>query len=146
MDLTNNNNESHNNYINNAIKEAHPSPAVLTVALVKELTLTETKLSKVKSGSKRIIKKQYRNLNESRTNIKKLYRKLDRIEYLSRIGNIVMHIQLNQGQMTELRDAKENDNDAGLENEHSEDDSEVEGDDDDDHTDDVLDVSDFYYG
>ena len=59
VDLTNNNNESHNNYLNNALKEAHPSPAVLTVALVKELTLAETKLNKVKSGSQRVVKKTY---------------------------------------------------------------------------------------
>ena len=47
--LTNNNNEAHNNYLANAVKEAHPSPATLTVALVKELTMAETKFRKVKS-------------------------------------------------------------------------------------------------
>ena len=70
VDLTNNNNESHNNYLNNAVKEAHPSPAVLTVALVKELTLAETKLNKVKSGSQRVVKKIYLKLNNRRDNIK----------------------------------------------------------------------------
>ena len=35
VDLTNNNNEAHNSYLNNTLKEAHPSPATLTVALVK---------------------------------------------------------------------------------------------------------------
>ena len=59
VDLTNNNNESHNNYLNNAINVAHPTPAKLTVALVKELTLAETTLRKVKSGSERIVKKAY---------------------------------------------------------------------------------------
>ena len=112
VDLTNNNNESHNNYLNNAIKEAHPSPAVLTVALVKELTLAETKYNKVKSGSQRVLKKKYSDLNQRRENIKKMYYKMDRIEYLSQMGNIVMHIQLNKGQMTELRDAKKKPSDS----------------------------------
>ena len=107
VDLTNNNNESHNSYLNNTLKEAHPSPATLTVALVKELTLAETKLRKVKSGAKRILKQRYQDLNVRRNNLKKMYYKLDRIEYLSQVGNIVMHIQLNQGQMAELRAAKD---------------------------------------
>ena len=33
VDLTNNNNEGHNSYLNNAIKETHPSPAKFTVAM-----------------------------------------------------------------------------------------------------------------
>ena len=48
VDLTNNNLESHNSYLANAVQEAHPSPARLTVALVKELTLAEIKLQKVR--------------------------------------------------------------------------------------------------
>ena len=107
VDLTNNNNESHNNYLNNALNVAHPTPAQLTVALVKELTLAETTLRKVKSGSERIVKKTYQNLNKRRESLKKLYHKMDRIEYLSQIGNIVMSIQLNKGQMAELQKAKE---------------------------------------
>jgi hypothetical protein len=105
VDLTNNNNES--NYLANAVKEAHTSPAVLTVALTKELTLAETKLNKVKSGSQRVVKKTYQKLSNRRDNIKKMYHKMDRIEYLSQMGNIVMHIQLNKGQMAELRDTNE---------------------------------------
>ena len=107
VDLTNNNNESHNNYLNNALKVAHPTPAKLTVALVKELTLAETTLRKVKSGSERVVKKAYEKLNKRRESLKKLYHKMDRIEYLSQIGNIVMSIQLNKGQMAELQRAKE---------------------------------------
>ena len=107
VDLTNNNNESHNNYLANAIKVAHPSPAVLTVALVKELTMAETKYNKVLSGAERIVKKKYLDLNKRRENIKKMYHKIDRIDYLSQMGNIVMHIQLNKGQMTELQNAKD---------------------------------------
>ena len=137
VDLTNNNNESHNNYLNNAIKESHPSPASLTVALVKELTLAETKYRKVRSGAKRVVKKTYQNLNERRDNLKKMYRKMDRLDYLSQVGNIVMHIQLNQGQMTELQNAKdkqreipteESDNDPEnpLESSHDSFDSDVE--------------------
>ena len=41
-----------------------------------------------------------------------MYYKMDRIEYLSQMGNIVMHIQLNKGQMTELRDAKKKPSDS----------------------------------
>ena len=122
VDLTNNNNESHNNYLNNALKEAHPSPAVLTVALVKELTLAETKLNKVKSGSQRVVKKTYLNLNNRRDNIKKMYHKMDRLEYLSQMGNIVMHIQLNKGQMAELRDTNAKNKNV---EDKSDDDSEV---------------------
>ena len=107
VDLTNNNNESHNNYLNNALKVVHPTPAKLTVALVKELTLAETTLRKVKSGSERVVKKAYEKLNKRRESLKKLYHKMDRIEYLSQIGNIVMSIQLNKGQMAELQRAKE---------------------------------------
>ena len=66
VDMTNNNNESHNNYLNNAVKEAHPSPATLTVALVKELTLAETKYRKVKSGARRVVKKTYMDMNKRR--------------------------------------------------------------------------------
>jgi hypothetical protein len=51
-----------------------------------------------------------------------MYHKLDRIEYLSQIGNIVMHIQLNKGQMTELRDATEKQ--RNVQNEDSDDASE----------------------
>ena len=112
VDLTNNNNESHNNYLNNAINGAHPTPAKLTVALVKELTLAETTLRKVKSGSERIVKKDYQKLNKRRESLKKLYHKMDRVEYLSQIGNIVMSIQLNKGQMAELQKAKETVNDV----------------------------------
>jgi hypothetical protein len=111
VDLTNNNNESHNNYLNNALKEAHPTPAKLTVALVKELTLAETKLRKVKSGANRVLKKTYEKLNKRRDNLKKMYHKMDRIEYLSQIGNIVMKIQLNKGQMAELQTARDKAND-----------------------------------
>ena len=50
VDLTNNNNEAYNNYLNNAIKETHPSPATFVVAIVKELTMAETTLRKVKNG------------------------------------------------------------------------------------------------
>ena len=32
---------------------------------------------------------------------------MDRIEYLSQIGNIVMHINLNKGQMFELQQARQ---------------------------------------
>lgn len=110
VDLTNNNNESHNNYLANAIKESHPSPATLTVALVKELTLAETKYKKVLSGAERVLKKKYLDLNKRRDNLKKMYHKMDRIDYLSQIGNIVMHIQLNKGQMCELRDERRNKN------------------------------------
>ena len=39
VDLININNESHNNYLNESLKKTHPTPSVLTVALVKELTL-----------------------------------------------------------------------------------------------------------
>ena len=112
VDLTNNNNESHNNYLANAIKEPHPSPATLTVALDKELTMAETKYKKVLSGAERVLKKKYLDLNKRRDNLKKMYHKMDRIDYLSQIGNIVMHIQLNKGQMCELRDARQNKNQA----------------------------------
>ena len=110
VDLTNNNNESHNNYLANAVKESHPSPATLTVALVKELTMAETKYRKVKSGAKRILKPRYQELNLRRNNLRKLYSQMDRIDYLSQMGNIVMHIQLNQGQMSEVRQAREQNN------------------------------------
>ena len=113
VDMTNNNNESHNNYLNNAVKEAHPSPATLTVALVKELTLAETKYRKVKSGARRVVKKTYMDMNKRREELKKMYHKMDRIDYLSQIGNIVMHIQLNKGQMSELQEARQQNNEAG---------------------------------
>ena len=92
VDLTNDNNESHNNYLAHAIKEAHPSPATLTVALVKQLTIAETKVRKIKSGARRVLKQKYKDLNTRRDNIKSMYHTLERIEYLSQIGNIVMHI------------------------------------------------------
>ena len=129
VDLTNNNIESHNHYLNQAIKEAHPSPARLTVALVKELTLAEIKLSKVKSGAERVIRKKYAEMNKRREKLKSMYGRMDRIDYLSQIGNIVMHIQLNKRQMTELRqagadDAPHEDNseekeDTGFDSSHS---------------------------
>ena len=53
------------------------------------------------------MKKAYEKLNKLRESLKKLYHKMDRIEYLSQIGNIVMSIQLNKGQMAELQRAKE---------------------------------------
>ena len=103
VDLTNNNNESHNNYLNNALQVSHPSPAKLTVALVKELTLAETTLRKAKSGAERVIKDTYKKLNRRRENLKKMYHNMERVEYLTQMGNIVMHIQLNKGQMAEIR-------------------------------------------
>ena len=69
VDLTNNNNESHNNYLNEALKKVNPTPAVLTVALVKELTLAETTLRKVKSGNKRVVKKRNLDMNKERDNL-----------------------------------------------------------------------------
>ena len=103
VDLTNNNNESHNNYLNEALKKAHPTPAVLTVALVKELTLAETTLRKVKAGNKRIVKKKYEDMNKKRDNLKKMYHQMDRLDYLEQLGRIVMHIQLNKGEMAILQ-------------------------------------------
>ena len=41
-DLTNNKNEGHNSYFNNALKKRHPSPAKFNVAIVKMLKITET--------------------------------------------------------------------------------------------------------
>ena len=106
VDLTNNNNESHNNYLNSALKETHPSPANFTVAIVKELTLAETKWRQVKSGKERKVKKTYQKMNRKRTNLKKMYSSLDRIEYLAKMGNIVRHIHLNKGQMAEMAKKK----------------------------------------
>ena len=48
-------------------------------------------------------------------NLKSMYQDMDRIEYLSQIGNIVMHINLNKGQMFELQQARQqnvNENDV----------------------------------
>ena len=123
VDMTNNNNESHNNYLANAIKESHPSPATLTVALVKELTLAETKYRRVISGAERVLKKKYLDLNKRRENLKKMYHKMDRFEYLSQIGNIVMHIQLNKGQMSELKNTRQNKSQAPNEERNSVEDS-----------------------
>ena len=109
VDLTNNNNEAHNKYLADAVKEAHPSPATLTVALIKELTMAETKLKTVKSGARRVLKKKYRDLNSRRENLKSMYQDMNRIEYLSQIGHIVMHINLNKGQMSELNQARQQD-------------------------------------
>ena len=106
VDLTNNNNEAHNSYLAHAVKEAHPSPVTLTVALVKELTIAETKVRKIKSGAKRVLKQKYKDLNTRRDNLKSMYNSLERVEYLSQIGNIVMHINLNKGQMSELKQAR----------------------------------------
>ena len=91
--------ESHNNYLNKALKETHPSPANFTVCIVKELTMAETTLRKVKNGACRIIRKEYRKLNKRRTNLKAIYSTLGRVEYLKKIGKIVMKIQLTKGQM-----------------------------------------------
>ena len=102
-DLTNNNNEGHNSY-NNAIKETHPSPAKFTVAIVKELTMAETTLRRFQNGAERMVRAEYKKLNKRRKNLKKLYSTMDRLEYLSRMGNIVMLIQLNKGQMAEVRE------------------------------------------
>ena len=127
VDLTNNNNEAYNNYLNNAIKETHPSPATFVVAIVKELTMAETTLRKVKNGGERVIQKPYRLLNRRRKNVKKLYTSLNRLEYLSKIGNIVMAIQLNKGQMAEVEARKEREVRAEEESEvDSDDESEEE--------------------
>ena len=91
--------ESHNNYLNKALKETHPSPANFTVCIVKELTMAETTLRKVKNGACRIIRKEYRKLNKRRKNLKAIYSTLGRVEYLKKIGKIVMKIQLTKGQM-----------------------------------------------
>ena len=106
VDLTNNNNGTHNNYLNSALKETHPSPANFTIAIVKELTLAETKWRQVKSGKERKVKKTFQKMNRKRTNLKKIYSSLDRIEYLAKMGNIVRHIHLNKGQMAELAKKK----------------------------------------
>ena len=47
---------------------------------------------------------------------------MDRLEYLSQTGNIVMHIQLNKGQLAELRDSNEKNKNV---EDGSDDDSEV---------------------
>ena len=54
---------------------------------------------------------------------------MDRIDYLSQIGNIVMHIQLNKGQMCELRDGRQNKNQVPNEDSNAVEDS-MEGSDD----------------
>ena len=53
VDLTNNNNEGHNSYLNNVLKELHPSPTTLAVAIVKELTMAETTFRRFQNGAKR---------------------------------------------------------------------------------------------
>ena len=64
---------------------------------MKELTLAETTLRKVKAGNKRIVKKKYEDMNKKRDNLKKMYHQMDRLDYLEQLGRIVMHIQLNKG-------------------------------------------------
>ena len=133
VDLTNNNNEGHNSYLNNAIKETHPSPAKFTVAIVKELTMAETTLRRFQNGAERMVRAEYKKLNKRRKNLKKLYSTMDRLEYLSRMGNIVMHIQLNKGQMAEVREReerKEQERNAQLDNSDDEEDDEDEDDED----------------
>ena len=41
--------------------------------------------------------------------MKSMYQDMNRIEYLSQIGHIVMHINLNKGQMSELNQARQQD-------------------------------------
>ena len=76
--------------------------------------MAETKYKKGLSGAERVLKKKYLYLKK-RDNLKKMYHKMDRIDYLSQIGNIVMHIQLIKGQMCEIRDTRQNKNQASNE-------------------------------
>ena len=74
-----------------------------------------------------MVRAEYKKLNKRRTNLKKLYSTMDRLECLSRMGNIVMRIQLNKGQMAEVREReerKEQERNAKLDNSDDEEDDE----------------------
>ena len=109
VDLTNNNNEGHNSYLNNVLKELHPSPTTLAVAIVKELTMAETTFRRFQNGAKREVRREYRKLNIRRKVLKNNYPTMDRLQYLSRMGNIVIHFHLNKGQLAIVRDRNDRD-------------------------------------
>ena len=69
---------------------------------MKELTLAETTLRNVKAWNKRVFKKRYEDMNKKRDHLKKKYHQMDRLDYLEQLGRIVMHIQLNKGEMAIL--------------------------------------------
>ena len=76
------------------------------VELIRKLNLEEESLMMNQMKEERKVKKTYQKMNRKRTNLKKIYSSLDRIEYLAKMGNIVMHIHLNKGQMAELAKKK----------------------------------------
>ena len=59
------------------------------------------------------MKKTYMDMNKRREELKQMYHKMDRIDYLSQIGNIAINIQLNKGQMSELQETRQQNNEAG---------------------------------
>ena len=91
-DLTNNNQESHNNWFMNLLGKRHANPHTVLGNIVKALTMAETIYLEWKRSVTKKPNRKYKELNDRREAMKTKYEDMDRMEYLKAMGHILVNV------------------------------------------------------